>query len=154
MRRMADMKHESLLMLIEDNEMDIVLTRDAFQEARLRNPIRVARTGEEALDYLFGKGDFQDRGKYPLPELILLDLKLPGIQGLDVLKEIKTHPKLKRIPVIILSSSAEEGDRAMGYDLGVNSYLVKPISFEGFLEVVGTIKEYWLTLNLGPPSEE
>ncbi len=148
------MNEEPLIMLIEDNEMDIVLTRDAFQEAHLSNPLQVAKTGEEALEYLLGEGIYQDRDVYPLPELILLDLKLPGIQGLDVLKEIKTHPKLKRIPVIILSSSAEEADRALGYDLGVNSYLVKPISFEGFLKVVGTIKDYWLTLNLGPPHEE
>jgi len=148
------MNKEPLIMLIEDNEMDIVLTRDAFQQAHLGNPIQVAKTGEEALEYLLGKGEYQDRGTYPLPELILLDLKLPGIHGLDVLKQIKTHPKLKRIPVIILTSSAEERDRALGYDLGVNSYLVKPISFEGFLQVVGTIKEYWLTLNLGPPLKE
>ena len=138
-------------MLVEDNEMDVVLTLDAFKEAHLINPIQVARTGEQALDYLAGKGEFQDRVKFPLPELILLDLKLPGISGLDVLKKIKTNPDLKRIPVIILTSSAEEGDRSLGYDRGANSYLVKPISFEGFLEVVGKIKEYWLTLNIGPP---
>ena len=147
------MKPEGVLLLVEDNQMDVVLTLDAFKEAHLSNPVHVSKTGEEALDYLFGKGDFNDRKTHPLPELVLLDLKLPGISGLDVLKEIKSNPGLKRIPVIILSSSAEEGDRALGYDLGANSYLVKPISFEGFLEVVGTIKEYWLTLNLGPPLE-
>jgi CheY-like chemotaxis protein len=148
------MDHKNLLLLVEDNEMDIVLTLDAFQEAHLDNPIQVCRTGEDAREYLLGTGEYQDRNNHPLPELILLDLKLPGLSGLDLLKEIKTKPGIKRIPVIILSSSSEEGDRALGYDLGANSYLVKPISFEGFLEVVGKIKEYWLTLNLGPPKKE
>lgn len=148
------MAEEALIMLVEDNEMDVVLTLDAFQEARLRNPVHVARTGERALDYLLGLGEYQDRNQYPLPDLILLDLKLPGISGMDVLREIKGRPPLKQIPVIILSSSDEKADRALGYDLGVNSYLVKPVSFEGFLTVVGKIKEYWLTLNLGPPRKD
>jgi DNA-binding response OmpR family regulator len=148
------MDQKILIMLVEDNEMDVVLTLDAFKEAHLNNPIRVCRTGEDARNYLFRFGKYQDHDIYPLPELILLDLKLPGLSGLDLLKEIKTSPGLKSIPVIILSSSSEEGDRALGYDLGANSYLVKPISFEGFLEVVGKIKEYWLTLNLGPPIKE
>lgn len=147
------MKSEGVLLLVEDNEMDVVLTLDAFKEAHLKNTVHVSRTGEAALDYLFARGEFSDRNAHPLPELILLDLKLPGVSGLEVLEEIKSNPGLKRIPVIILTSSAEEGDRALGYDLGANSYLVKPISFEGFLEVVGSIKEYWLTLNLGPPLE-
>ncbi len=147
------MNHKAVIMLVEDNEMDVVLTLDAFKEARLINPIQVARTGEDALEYLGGIGNYQNRTLYPLPELILLDLKLPGVSGLDLLKQIKTNPDLKRIPVIILTSSAEEGDRSLGYDLGANSYLVKPISFEGFLEVVGKIKEYWLTLNIGPPQK-
>jgi CheY-like chemotaxis protein len=145
---------QAVLLMVEDNPMDIALTLDAFKQVRLNNPIRVVKSGEEALDYLLGKDQYQDRTEHPLPDLILLDLKLPGISGLDVLKEIKTRPVLKRIPVIILSSSAEEGDRALGYDLGANSYLVKPISFEGFLEVVDSIREYWLTLNLGPPRED
>jgi CheY-like chemotaxis protein len=145
------MEDKNLIMLVEDNEMDVVLTLDAFKEAHLTNPIQICRTGEDARDYLFGTGEFQDRDHHPLPELILLDLKLPGISGLDLLKDIKTNPGIKRIPVIILTSSAEEGDRALGYDLGANSYLVKPISFDGFLDVVGKIKEYWLTLNIGPP---
>lgn len=148
------MAEEALIMLVEDNEMDVVLTLDAFQEARLRNPVHVARTGEGALDYLLGRGEHQDRNQYPMPDLILLDLKLPGISGMDVLRKIKGRPTLKQIPVIILSSSDEEADRALGYDLGVNSYLVKPVSFEGFLTVVGKIKEYWLTLNLGPPRKD
>jgi CheY-like chemotaxis protein len=139
--------------MVEDNPMDIALTLDAFKQFLVQNLIHVVKSGEEALDYLLGKDKYQDRSEHPLPNLILLDLKLPGISGLDVLKDIKTRPGLKRTPVIILSSSAEEGDRALGYDRGTNRYLVKPISFEGFLEVVDSFREYWLTLNLGPPRE-
>lgn len=145
---------KAVILIVEDNPMDITLTLDAFKQVRLKNPVHVVKTGEQALDYLLGEGEYQDREEFPLPDLILLDLKLPGINGMDVLKDIKTRPKLKQIPVIILSSSAEEGDRALGYDLGANSYLVKPISFEGFLEVVDSIREYWLTLNLGPPRKD
>jgi CheY-like chemotaxis protein len=148
------MTSEARIMLVEDNQMDVVLTLDAFKEAHLNNPIHISRSGEDAQDYLLGQGEYKDRQQHPLPDLILLDLKLPGLSGHDLLEILKKKPGLKRIPVIILSSSAEEGDRALGYDLGANSYLVKPISFEGFLEVVGTIKDYWLTLNLGPPRED
>jgi len=140
------------ILLVEDNQMDIELTLDAFRESRLSNIIHVATTGEMALDYLYGNGDFADRIKYPLPDLILLDIKLPGINGFEVLKEIKSKEKLKRIPVIILTSSQEEQDRAKGYDNYVNSYLIKPISFEGFLKVVKKIEDYWITLNVGPPN--
>jgi len=88
-----------------------------------------------------------------LPGLVLLDLKMPGIDGFEVLRQIKSTAGLKRLPVIILTSSKEEGDRAMSYDNGANSYLVKPVSFEGFLDVVRTIGDYWLTLNMGPPRD-
>ena len=139
------------ILLVEDNKMDIALTLDAFREARLTNNIHVAHNGEEALKYLFGEGEFSDRKAYPLPSIILLDLKMPGIDGIEVLKKVKSTPRIKRIPVIILTSSKEEGDRAMSYDLGANSYLVKPISFEGFLEVVKQVTDYWITLNIEPP---
>jgi CheY-like chemotaxis protein len=139
------------ILLVEDNRMDIELTLDAFRERRLKNAIRVATSGQEALDYLLGNGVFSDRAAHPLPDLILLDLKMPVMDGHEVLRRIKAVERLKRIPVIILSSSREEGDRAVGYDNGANSYLVKPVSFEGFLEVVQRIDEYWLTLNVPPP---
>jgi len=139
------------ILLVEDNKMDIALTLDAFREARLANKIHVARNGEEALQYLFGEGEFADRIRYPLPNIILLDLKMPGIDGLEVLKRVKSTPEIKRIPIIILTSSKEEGDRAMSYDLGANSYLVKPISFDGFLEVVKKVTDYWIALNIEPP---
>ncbi len=145
------MKRKAVILLVEDDRMDIELTLDAFREVKLENEIITVQTGEEALDYLLGRGDLADRKSYPLPNLVLLDLKLPGISGLDVLKTLKKTPVLKRLPVIILTSSQEESDRAAGYDYGVNSYLVKPISFSGFLEVVKNIYDYWLTLNVKAP---
>ena len=139
------------ILLIEDNRMDIELTLDAFREAHLRNEVNVARNGNEAMDYLLGREKYADRKAYPMPDIVLLDLKLPGIDGHEVLRQIKGAPLLKRLPVIILTSSKEEGDRALSYDLGANSYLVKPVSFEGFLGVVRRIGDYWITLNVGPP---
>jgi CheY-like chemotaxis protein len=139
------------ILLVEDNRMDVELTLDAFRERCRNNRIHVAPGGCEALDYLFGRGEFSDREAYPLPDLILLDLKMPVIDGHEVLRQIKHAPTLKRIPVVILSSSREESDRAMTYDNGANSYLAKPASFEGFLDVVQQIDNYWLTLNVPPP---
>jgi CheY-like chemotaxis protein len=139
------------ILLVEDNRMDVELTMDAFREARLGNTVHVAWNGQEALDYLFGHGEYADRQAYPLPDLILLDLKLPGIDGHEVLRRVKGTPGLKRLLVVVLTSSKEEGDRALSYDSGANSYLVKPVSFEGFLEVVRQIGDYWLTLNVSPP---
>jgi CheY-like chemotaxis protein len=142
------------ILLVEDNRMDVELTLDAFHEAKLVNTIHVASNGQEALDYLFGHGQYADRVKYPRPSLVLLDLKLPGIDGFEVLRQIKSTPILKRIPVVILTSSKEEGDRSLSYDHGANSYLVKPVSFDGFMGVVREIEGYWLTLNVAPPEGE
>jgi CheY-like chemotaxis protein len=140
------------ILLVDDSRMDIELTLDAFAERRFENNVHVAPGGEEALDYLFGRREFADRRQYPLPDLILLDLKMPGVDGHDVLRRIMSAEGLKRIPVIILSSSREEGDRAMGYDNGANSYIVKPVSFHGFLQVVQELDHYWFSLNVPPPS--
>ena len=145
------MSRAAHILLVDDNAMDIELTLDAFREKHLENTVRPLTNGEEALNYLFGRGPYADRDAYPLPALILLDLKLPGVDGHEVLRQIKTSLVLKRIPVIVLTSSREEGDRALSYDNGVNSYLVKPVSFEGFLEVVQRIGDYWLSLNVPPP---
>lgn len=145
------MDQKAVILLVEDNRLDIELTLDAFREVRLSNLIKVVETGEEALDYVMGRGEYADRDLHPIPNIILLDIRLPGISGFDFLKEVKRTPGLKRLPVIILTSSQEESDRLEGYDLGVNSYLMKPISFSGFLDVVNTVCEYWLTLNLNAP---
>lgn len=148
------MEKHVYILLVEDNRMDVELTLDAFREARLMNTVQVASTGQMALDYLFGRDQYANRDAYPLPNLILLDLKLPGIDGFEVLKQIKSTPVLKRLPVVILTSSKEEGDRALSYDSGANSYLVKPVSFDGFLGVVRQIEGYWLSLNVGPPEDK
>lgn len=145
------MENDAHILLVEDNQMDVILTLDAFREAKLKNTIHVARNGQEALDYLFGKDKFANREEYPIPSLILLDLKMPGIDGFEVLRQVKGTERLKRIPVIILTSSKEEGDRALSYDIGANSYLLKPVSFDGFTDVVRKIDDYWFTLNIKPP---
>lgn len=148
------MSKPAVILLVEDNRMDVELTLDAFREARFGNPIQVVGDGQEALDYLFGLGKYVERESYPLPDLILLDLKLPGVDGHEVLHRIKTTEGLKRIPVVILTSSREEADLVRSYDNGANSYLVKPVSFEGLMGVVRTLGEYWLTLNVSSPPGE
>ena len=143
----------AVILLVEDNPMDVELIIDAFKEARLGNKIQVAGNGKEALEYVFGEGKFADRRQYPFPDIVLLDLKMPGIDGHEVLRKIKGREKLKRLPIIILTSSRDEGDRALSYDNGANSYLVKPVSFEEFIKVVRQVSEYWFMLNVEPPLE-
>lgn len=145
------MKRPAFILLVEDNKMDVELILEAFKEAHLGNRIQVANTGEDALDYLFGEGEYADREVYPLPDLILLDLKLPGIDGHEILRRVKSKEGLKRIPVVILTSSKDEGDRALSYDIGANSFLVKPVDFGDFIKVIQQIAGYWLVLNVGPP---
>ena len=145
------MNNPALILLVEDNSMDVELILEAFKEARLGNKIQVANTGEDALDYLFGQGPYADRAAYPPPDLVLLDLKLPGIDGHEILRRLKKTEKLKRLPVVILTSSRDEGDRAMSYDIGANSYLVKPVDFDNFIKVVRQVADYWLVLNVEPP---
>lgn len=144
-------EQKRVILLVEDNQMDIDLTLDAFRAGGTHTSVQVVTTGEAAMDYLRGSGPYADRNCYPFPDVILLDLKLPGISGHDVLEWTKSEPDLRRIPVIILTSSADLSDREKGYDLGANSYLVKPIEFKNFLHVVQTFQEYWLGTNLGPP---
>ena len=147
----SDMNRRAGILLVDDNVMDIELTLHAFQEKQVKNSVQPLTSGQEALNYLFGRGPYADRNVHPLPDLILLDLKMPVIDGHEVLRQIKTSPVLKRTPVIVLTSSREERDRALSYDNGVNSYLVKPVSFEGLLEMVQRIDDYWLSLNVPPP---
>ena len=144
------MSRAAHILLVEDRRMDVELTLDAFREAQLQDTVHVAWTGEQALDYLFGRGEFGDRDRHPMPDLVLLDLKLPGIDGQEVLRQVKSTPELKRLPVVVLTSSREQRDRLECYDHGVNSFLVKPISFDGFTEVVREVHAYWLGLNVPP----
>lgn len=146
-----DITHPARILLVEDNRLDVELTLDAFRNARVANVIHVCTGGQEALDYLFGRGEFADRSRNPLPDIVLLDLKMPGVDGFEVLRQAKAAPEIRRIPIVVLTSSAEDGDRVLSYESGANSYLVKPVSFDGFLEVVGKIEDYWLVLNVGPP---
>ena len=136
------------ILLVEDNFMDIELTEEAFREAKLNSVLHVVKSGQAALDYFFGNKQYADRLAHPLPDFALLDLKLPDISGATVLQKVKTSPGLKKIPIIMLTSSREQRDLDACYENGANSYLVKPVSFEGFLEVIGKVEEYWLTLNV------
>ena len=140
----------SIVLLVEDNPMDVALTQDAFHLKLPEVELRVARNGRSALDYLLGNDQYTDRELHPLPDLVLLDLKMPGISGHDVLREVKSNAALKLIPMIVLSSSNVEKDIRQSYALGANSYLVKPIVFDEFLDVVRKIGENWLTINCRP----
>lgn len=142
---------EALILLVQDNQMDVELTLDSFRQVGLTNRVEIIESGEMALDYMFGRGRYEDREAFPVPDLVLLDLNLPGISGHEVLHEIKHSELTRRIPVVVLTSSREERDRAICYDCGVNSYLVKPIDFDEFLIVAKAIGDYWLTINVGPP---
>jgi CheY-like chemotaxis protein len=151
---MTETERAARILLVDDSRMDVELTLDAFEHSHLGNEIEVARTGQQALDRLLGGAPDAARRSSPLPDLILLDLKMPGIDGIELLRRIKQAPTLRRIPVVILTSSREEGDRATAYDAGANSYLVKPVSFEGFVEVVHRLLDYWFVLNVRPPDPE
>jgi two-component system, response regulator len=139
------------ILLIEDNPSDIALTRRALEKARIVNQLVVAQDGQEALDYLFGTGAFRDRDPTDIPLLTLMDLKLPKISALDVLRKIRSDARTRRVPVVILTSSNEEQDIATGYDLGVNSYIRKPVDFNQFLYTMEQLTLYWLLLNEPPP---
>lgn len=137
-----------LVHLVEDNDSDLELTLRALRSVTiLRHQIHVSRDGEEALDYLFARNSYNNRNKTDLPKFIILDLKLPKINGLEVLQAIKNDALLKTIPVIILTSSNEESGRVKSYHYGVNSYIVKPIEFDLFMEEVSKLGFYWLKLN-------
>jgi two-component system, response regulator len=140
------------ILLVEDNSSDIDLTRRALEKARIVNRLVVVSDGQEALDYLFGTGDHQGRDTSDLPSLTLLDLKLPKMSGLDVLRTIRNEACTRRLPVVILTSSRQEQDLAASYDLGVNSYIRKPVDFEQFVHSVVQLGLYWLVLNEEPPT--
>jgi two-component system, response regulator len=135
------------ILLVEDNPNDIKLTLHAFQTANLANPVTIARDGVEALDFVFCTGPYAGRRIEDAPKVILLDLKLPRIDGHEVLKRIKADPRTTTIPVVILTTSREERDVLQSYELGGNSYIIKPVDFEQFTQAVRDIGKYWLVLN-------
>jgi len=142
----VNLNREHSILLADDDENDVFFLQRAFTQAQVSPPLHRVHDGEEAIDYLRGEGDFYDRAKYPLPQLMLLDLKMPRKNGFEVLAWVRSQAGLKRLPVIVLSSSNEYPDINRAYDLGANTYLVKPVKFESFLKMMEALKTYWLML--------
>lgn len=143
---------EGTILLVEDNADDEALSMRAFERNGIRNPVVCVRDGQEALDWLFGTGTHAGRPVDQRPAVVLLDLKLPKVSGLDVLRRIREHPVTRLTPVVILTSSTEDRDRLEGYALGANSYIRKPVDFPQFVEAVRQLGLYWLVLNEPPPA--
>lgn len=148
------MTHHTVL-LVEDDENDVFFMQRAFREAGIVTPLKIAADGRQAIDYLSGTGKYSNRAEWPLPCLVLLDLKLPYVLGLDVLKWLRSHPEFKSIIVVVLTSSRQDSDIERAYALGANSYLVKPPDVQQLVAMVKKIKEYWIETNqIGPPCVE
>jgi two-component system, response regulator len=149
--RATDMEPKpKIILLVEDNPDDELLTLRALKENNIRNEVVVAHDGMEALDYLFGSGPYKGRDVRVRPQVILLDLKLPKVDGLEVLREIRANPQTQNLPVVILTSSREEQDVLRGYQFGANSYVRKPVDFDQFAAAVRELGLYWLVLNEAP----
>jgi CheY-like chemotaxis protein len=146
------MTSEKVILLVEDNPDDEALTVRALKKNKVSNEVAVARDGLEALDYLFGEGAYAGRDTCAAPQVILLDLKLPKLDGLGVLRRLRADARTKLLPVVLLSSSNEEEDLLTGYSLGANSYVRKPVDFDQFKEAIRQLSLYWLVLNEAPPT--
>jgi CheY-like chemotaxis protein len=144
---------QRVILLVEDNPRDEALTLRALRKNNIVNEVVVARDGVEALDYVFGTGAHAGRDTADMPQLVLLDLKLPKVDGLQVLQRLRADERTRRLPVVIFTSSSEEEDLINGYNLGANSYVQKPVDFEQFLEAARQLGLYWLVLNMVAPSE-
>ncbi len=139
-----------VILLVEDNPDDVKLTMRALKKSNVLNEVIVAQDGAEALDYLFCAGKYSDRDKNVMPQVVLLDLKMPKVDGLEVLKRIRADEKTRLLPVVVLTTSSEEKDRVSSYKLGANSYVRKPVDFNQFVEAVQQLGLYWLVLNETP----
>jgi len=148
------MVQEKVILLVEDNPADVTLTIRALKKANILNEIAVARDGVEALDYLFGNAIQGGHGVRSLPAVVLLDLKLPKIDGLEVLKRVRENPLTKTLPVVVLTTSREEKDVVSSYELGCNSYVRKPVDFNQFAEAIRQLGLYWLVINEAPPDRK
>jgi two-component system response regulator len=138
---------DKIILLVEDNEDDVLLTKRAFSKNNVKNELVVVNDGREALDWLFGEGDHAGRDTSIQPELILLDVNMPRVGGLEVLEKVRSDPRTEFVPVVMLTSSKQEEDLIRSYELGANSYVRKPVAFESFVEAVRTLGVYWLVLN-------
>ncbi len=145
---------DKVILLVEDSADDVELTQMALQEQKITNELVVARDGQEAVDWLFGEGQHAGRDASVIPTIILLDLRLPKLDGIDVLKRIRQDERTKLLPVVILTSSKEEQDVVRSYELGANSYIRKPVDFEQFTTAVNQLKLYWLLLNVPAPNDK
>jgi two-component system, response regulator len=145
------MNNNKVILLVEDNSSDVDLTIRALEKGRIVNEVVTARDGREALDYLWGEGAYAGRDVSDIPAVTLLDLKLPKVPGLEVLRRLRNDARTRRLPVVILTSSKEEQDLAAGYDLGANSYIRKPVDFEQFTQAIQHLGLYWLVWNEAPP---
>jgi CheY-like chemotaxis protein len=144
---------EQPILIVEDNPDDRILLQRAFRRARLANAVHMVTDGEEAVAYLLGEGRFADREANPFPVLVLLDLKLPRRSGLEVLQWMREHPTLRRLPVVVLTSSKEQSDINVAYDRGANAYLTKPVEFDALIELVSTLNLFWFILSERPQVE-
>lgn len=142
---------EKTLLLVEDNQQDELLTIRALKKNNILNQVDVVRDGQEALDYLFRQGSYAHLKGKPYPEFVLLDLKLPKIDGLEVLRRLRANETTKRLPIVVLTTSMEERDIKTSYDLGANSYVRKPVDFDEFMTAIKNLGMYWLVLNQHPP---
>jgi CheY-like chemotaxis protein len=134
------------ILLADDDENDVFFLERAFKQAQIINPVQRAKDGENAIEYLGGEGIYADRAKYPLPCIMLLDLKMPKKNGFEVIEWVRAQPGLKRLPIVVLTSSREDPDVNRAYELGANTYLVKPVKFEGLVEMMRALNLYWLVL--------
>jgi two-component system response regulator len=149
---MSEAERDVEILLIEDNVEDAELTMRVFREKNLANRLVWVKNGALGLDFLFGRGAYTGRDPAQIPRLVLLDLNLPKVGGLEVLREMKSNPRTRSLPVVVLSSSTQDKDILQSYDLGVNSYVSKPVQFEEFVNVVAQMGLYWLLINKSPPA--
>jgi CheY-like chemotaxis protein len=141
------------ILLVEDNENDIELTLNALQECRLSNEVHAVRDGAEALDYMYQRNKYKDRAE-GLPCVILLDLKMPRVDGIEVLRVLKSDDQLRQVPIVMLTSSREERDLVLSYDLGVNAFVVKPVDFSQFVQAIRNLGMFWAIINEPPPPKK
>jgi len=148
------MKEPINILLVEDNPLDVEMIQETFKLIESKNRLFLTKDGEEALDFIYHRGKYQDTSLAPVPDLILLDIRMSKVDGLEVLKVIKSDENLKKIPVLVLTISDRDADIRKAYEYGANSYIVKPIEFSGFVNILTKVEEYWLTIAKLPPHNE